>query len=425
MSTSIAIPVWLLALLVLAVILMGIILWSRRRHRSPTLSIDPDLSIPETLPALAGLTHGHVENGNCVEIHQNGHFFDVLLEAISAATKTVHFETFLWQDGQLGRRLAEQLCQSARSGVTVRVLLDANGTSKMGDDVEQQLRDAGCHVWKFHKRRLRNLGRYNERDHRKLVVLDGQKAFVGGHCIVDTWLGDAQDREHFHDISVRIQGPVVHALQSTFAENWVGASGELLFGDDCFPELEPCGSVKAHAARVNPNGSAPAVKILHHSIIALANELLWIQNPYFLPEPEAIDALGDAVKRGVDVRVMVPSKAASDMPIVQIAAQRNFKRLLEIGVRIFEYDKTLNHQKVMTVDGVWSAIGSSNFDDRSFEINDEITVGFYSEDVASQLQTIFLQDSEHCWEVKLDQWKKRGLWRRIQERLLYLVNEQL
>ena len=188
-----------------------------------------------------------------------------------------------------------------------------------------------------------------------------------------------------------------------------------------FPQLEPAGEVPAHVAHVKPEGSAPAVKILHHMVICVARKRLWIQNPYFLPEPEAIDAFGEAVKRGVDVRVMVPSAEASDMPIVQHAAHRNFEKLLACGVRIFEYPKTLIHQKVMTIDGVWCAVGSTNFDDRAFEINDEITLGFKDEKLARQLEEIFERDAKDCVELELEKWKRRGAFAQAQGQRVLLV----
>lgn len=425
LASSVAVPIWLLVLLGLALLFLAVTVWSLKRHRNPVLRTPPDLSVVEALPALSGLTHGHLIPGNAVEILQNGAFFEVLLARIGHASQSVHFETFLWKDGALGRRLADSLCERARNGVQVRVLVDANGGKDMGETVERQLRAAGCRLTKFHRGRLRKLGRLNERDHRKVVVIDGREAFVGGHCVVDSWLGDAQDREHFRDLSVHLRGPVVQALQATFAENWVEETGELFFGDGVFPHLEPAGDVTAHAARLKPSGAAPAIKILHHAVICLARKRLWIQNPYFLPDPEAIEALGDAVRRGVDVRVMVPSAAASDMPIVQHAAHRNFARLLALGVRIFEYPVTLLHQKVMTVDGVWCAVGSSNFDDRSFEINDEITLGFHSEALSRQLEEIFEQDARHCVELNRREWAARGILHRLQDRALYLLNEQL
>jgi cardiolipin synthase len=215
----------------------------------------------------------------------------------------------------------------------------------------------------------------------------------------------------------------VHALQSVFAENWIENTGELIVGAQAFPELEPAGDADIHVASLKPEGSAPAVKVLHHLVVCVARKRIFIQNPYFLPEPEAIDALGQAVERGVDVRVMVPSATASDMPIVQHAAHRNFDRLLTRGVRIFEYHRCLLHQKVMTVDGIWSAIGSANFDDRSFETNDEITLGIRSPSLAAQLEDVFARDCEDAVEVELAQWKERGLLHRARDNLLYAFNE--
>ena len=425
LSTAIPMPLWLLGLLILALAVLAVIVWSLKRHRDPLMRYPAGLDLAEALPALTGLTHGRMVPGNSVEILQNGMFFEVLLQQIEQASQSVHFETFLWKDGIIGRQLSEALSERARNGVQVRVLVDANGAKNMGDEVEQQLITAGCRLIKFHRGRLRKLGRLNERDHRKITVLDGRQAFVGGHCVVDSWLGDGQDRKHFRDISVRLHGPIVHDLQATFAENWVEETGELFFGEAVFPQLEAVGDIAAHAARIKPAGAAPATKILHHAVICLAKQRLWIQNPYFLPDPDAIEALGDAVRRGVDVRVMVPSAAASDMPIVQHAAHRNFARLLELGVRIFEYPVTLLHQKVITMDGAWCAVGSSNFDDRSFEINDEITLGFHSERLTGQLEEIFKQDAQQCTELNREAWAARGLLHRIQDQALYLLNEQL
>ena len=277
----------------------------------------------------------------------------------------------------------------------------------------------------FHKRSLRHIGVLNDRDHRKLVVIDGREAFVGGHCVVDEWLGNAEDGKHYADISLRLHGPIVHSVQAAFSENWGAETGELFIGDDVFPKLEPAGDVLIHAAYVKPEGSAPAVKILHHTAICLARKRIWIQNPYFIPEPEAIDAFGQAVKRGVDVRVLMPSTSGSDNPMVQHAGHRNFEKLLKCGVRLFEYPHTLLHQKVMTIDGVWSAVGSSNFDDRSFETNDEITLGILSPQLAQQIDGIFEKYVARANEIELQAWKNRGLWHKAKDNTFYLINELL
>jgi cardiolipin synthase len=405
--------------------LLVIVIWSLRRARAPILNIEVDWPIDQLIPSLAGLSLGTPVPGNSVELLENGKFFDVLIERIASAEKSVHFETFLWKDGELGRRLSKALIERARAGKQVRVMLDATGSKGVGKDVVRQMREAGCRVVFFHKRALRNLGVLNDRDHRKMAIIDGREAFVGGHCIVDEWLGNAEDGEKYGDLSVRLHGPIVTTVQSAFSENWGGGTGELFVGDDVFPQLEPAGDITIHAAFLKPQGSAPAVKILHHTAICLARKRIWIQNPYFIPEPEAIDAFGAAVKRGVDVRVLMPSTSGSDNPMVQHAGHRNFEKLLKCGVRLFEYPHTLLHQKVMTVDGIWSAIGSSNFDDRSFETNDELTLGILDAGFARQLDAIFEKYVPRAQEVDLERWQKRGLWHKLKDNTFYLINELL
>jgi cardiolipin synthase A/B len=407
------------------VIFFAVVIWSIKRHRDPTMRVECDASIEELIPSLAGLTLSTAVEGNSVEVLENGAFFDVLIADIAAAKRSVHFENFLWKDGVLGKRVADALCERARAGVTVRVLLDAVGTKEMGKSTEQRLKDAGCKVVKFHKWHIRHIGVMNERDHRKLVVLDGRIALLGGHCIVDTWLGNAEDKEHFADLSVRLQGPIVNSVQAAFSENWVGQTGELFMGDDVFPKLERAGTITIHAAFVKPEGSAPTVKILHHTVICCAKKRIWIQNPYFIPEPEAIEAFGKAVASGVDVRVLMPSTSGSDNPMVQHAGHRNFEKLLRCGVRLFEYPSTLLHQKVMTIDGVWCAIGSANFDDRSFEINDEITLSFIDAATAKRLDEVFEKYCPHCDEIKLEKWSKRGWRHKLIDNVYYLFNEVL
>lgn len=410
-------------MLAMLVVVQLLVIWSIRRHRDPSLKIECDHPIEELMPSLSGLTLGSALGGNRYTVHENGAFFDVLVERIGAARQTVHFETFLWKDGTLGRRVAAALMERARAGLKVRVMLDAQGSKGVGDDVVRQMRDAGCRVTFFHKRALRNIGVLNDRDHRKLVVIDGVEAFVGGHCIVDDWLGDAEDHKHFADVSLQLHGPIVHSVQSAFSENWAGETGELFVGDGVFPALRPAGDVTMHAVFAKPENSAPAVKILHHTVICLARKRIWIQNPYFIPEPEAIDALGAAVKRGVDVRVLMPSTSGSDNPMVQHAGHRNFEKLLRCGVRLFEYPHTLLHQKIMTVDGSWCAIGSSNFDDRSFEINDEISLSIADRALATRLDGIFEKYVQRATEIQLEVWMKRGTWHKLKDHAFYLLNE--
>ena len=417
--------VFLGGVLLSLVIILALVVWSIRRHRDPDLHIECDSGIDRLIPTLAGLTLGTAVPGNTAEVLENGAFFDVLIGRIQAARETVHFETFLWKEGALGRRVADALIDRARARVKVRVLLDAEGSKAIGTSVVQQMREAGCRVVFFHERRIRNIGVFNDRDHRKLVVVDGREAFVGGHCVVDEWLGNAEDGKHFADISLHLHGPIVHTVQSAFSENWAGETGELFVGDDVFPALEPAGDIVMHAVFAKPENSAPAVKILHHTAICLARRRIWIQNPYFIPEPDAIDAFGQAVSRGVDVRVLMPSTSGSDNPMVQHAGHRNFEKLLRCGVRLFEYPHTLLHQKVMTVDGVWSAIGSSNFDDRSFETNDEITLSIRDEALARRFDAIFEKYVARASEIELERWRKRALAHKLTDHFYYSLNELL
>lgn len=189
--------------------------------------------------------------------------------------------------------------------------------------------------------------------------------------------------------------------------------------------MKPVGNIPIHAAYVKPEGSAPAVKILHHTAICLARKKIWIQNPYFIPEPQAIEALGQAVARGVDVRELMPAASGSDSPMVQHAGHRNFEKMLKCGVRLFEYPYTLLHQKVMTIDGVWSAIGSTNFDDRSFETNDEITLGIMDEATTQKLDAIFEKYVVQANEINLEDWKNRGMLHKLKDNFYYLINEVL
>jgi cardiolipin synthase len=416
---------FIVAVLLAAVALLGIAIWSIKRHKDPHLELDTDAPLEALIASLSGIALGMPIGGNKVEIFENGAFFTALERDIAAAKHTVHFETFLWKQGVLGQRMAQAFCACARRGVQVRLVLDAAGCKKIGKAVLGEMRAAGCRVAIYHPRTLRNIGVIAERDHRKIAVLDGRIAWVGGHCIVDEWLGDAEDRHHVRDLSARLTGPIVHAVQSVFSENWVEVTGKLFVGDDVFPPLEETGNTVAHVASIKPEGSAPAVKILHHAVLCCAKKRIFIQNPYFIPEPDAVDAFAKAVRRGVDVRVMVPSAEVSDAPLVQHAAHRTFQRLLDCGVRIFEYQKTLLHQKLMTIDGTWCAIGSSNFDDRSFETNDEITLGFLDQGLARRLEEIFENDLRHCVELNAAAWKARGLWHRVKDSALYLFNEVL
>ena len=425
MTSAWAVGSFALATFVTIVVIFVLVIWSIRRHRDPNLKIECDVGVAELMPSLAGLALGSVVEGNSVEVLENGCFWDSLVEHIEKAKKSVHYETFLWEEGKLGKRMAKALAERAKAGVKVRVMLDAVGSKKMGVSEREMIEKAGGRVVFFHDKRLRNLGVLNDRTHRKMMVIDGKEAFVGGHCCVDKWLGDAEDGKCYGDVSVRVRGPIVHSLQGCFSENWAGETGELFAGPDVFPPLKPAGEIPMHLAYAKPEGSAPAVKILHHSLICLARERIWIQNPYFIPDPDAIEAFGEAVKRGVDIRVLMPSTSGSDNPMVQHAGHRNFEKLMRYGVRLFEYPHTLIHQKVMTVDGIYSIVGSSNFDDRSFETNDEVTLGILDPVTTLKLDEIFEKYVKRAEEIDVEKWANRNIFHKIKDYAAYSINELL
>ncbi|HUQ28913.1 MAG TPA: phospholipase D-like domain-containing protein [Usitatibacter sp.] len=425
MDLSWAVSATAVTVLVIVIVLMGLVLWSVRTHKDPDLHIQCDVDINTLMPSLSGLTLGSSIAGNSVEILENGKFWDTLEERIGMAKKSIHYETFLWKEGKLGKRMAKVFAERAKEGVKVRIMLDANGSGGIGKSEVATMEKAGVNVHFFHRKVLRNIGVLNDRTHRKMLIIDGKEAFVGGHCVVDQWLGDAEDGKNYGDVSVRLRGPIVHSVQGAFSENWAGSTGELFAGPEVFPPLKPAGEVEMHVIYAKPENSAPAVKILHHTAICLAKKRIWIQNPYFIPEPDAIDAFGEAVKRGVDVRVLMPSTSGSDNPMVQHAGHRNFEKLMRNGVRLWEYPHTLLHQKVMTIDGVYSVVGSCNFDDRSFETNDEITVGILGPDTADRLDKIFERYVKRAEEIDLDVWARRSVWHKLKDHAAYSINELL
>ena len=422
---KVAVPVWLIVVIALAFVALAIILWSVKRRRRPHLALASEGDLHELIPSMVGVTQGTMLDGNAVTLHQNGAFWDAVFRDIEAAKETIHYETFLSKEGELTRRMSEVLCRKAKEGVEVRVMLDGSGGKKFGKKALTDMCDAGVKVHKYHPIELRNLGILNNRDHRKIFIIDGRIGYVGGHCLVDTWLGDAEDKKHFRDISARVEGPVVAQLQSTFAENWIEEVGEVPAGEKIFPELKPVGDMKAHVVWTSPAGSPSTLKLLHYMAIHAAKTSITIQNPYFLPDPDARDSLVAAAKRGVNVRIMIPATTASDSKIVQHASHHHYGTLLKHGIKLFDYEKTLLHQKVMVIDGCWAAVGSTNFDDRSFEVNDEVTMVVYDERIARELEETFERDLAHAKEVHFEPWKKRAWTHKITDFTAFLFNEQL
>jgi len=412
--------------MVLVMVIMVLLIWSSmRQEKKAVLNVRQPGELMALVPSIAGLTQSEVDRGNTVRILENGEFFDSLLADIGSARQTIHLESYVWWKGEICERVANALAAKARQGVEVRVMLDASGSSRGDDKLFQLMKDAGCKVAKFHPVRFGNLGRLNNRDHRKITVIDGRIGYVGGHGIAEEWTGQGQDKKHFRDTFIRSEGPIVNRLQGAFCENWIEETGEIPAGEKYYPKVQTSGNIPMHLAYSSPKGSISSVQLLYYLAIAAARKELIIQNPYFLPDRDALDALIAAKARGVDVQIMLPSADATDSPLVQHASHHHFGTLLKHGIRIFEYQKTLLHQKLMIVDGTWSCVGSTNFDDRSFKLNDEVSVGIVDRGVATQLRKAYDADMKFCQERKIDEWKDRGMGHKLRDWLSYTMNSQL
>ena len=411
--------------MIFIIVSLAVLYWSAKWRRDPVLRVKQDGQLTALIPSIVGLTQSSLEEGNRIEVLQNGdQLFPRLLRDIGSATHSVHLETFIWWDGKLAREVANLLATKARQGVEVRVLVDASGGRQI-DQVEEMLSGAGVKLAKFHPIRISNLARINNRDHRKIVIVDGRIGYTGGFGFGDEWTGNATDMKHWRDTAVRVEGPVVNRLQSAFTENWVEETGEVPAGEKYFPHASAVGTIPAHVVFTSPAGSVSSVQVLYYLAIKAARREIIIQNPYLLPEREAIEALEEAVQRGVKVMIMVPSASATDSAIVQHASHHRYGNLLKRGVRIWEYQRTLLHQKVVIVDGEWSCVGSTNFDARSLEVNDEVSIGIIDPGIAAQLRAAFAADMRFARERKFDEWKNRPLWHKMQDGLAYLANEQL
>lgn len=426
-TSFIRMPVAVAVSVLLVLGLLTLLLWSAKWKRDPDkLTVTDAGDLKTLLPSIAGLTQGHLDPGNRVEVLQNGDgFFPRLFSDIEAARETVHIETFIWWDGELARQLTALLVRKAGQGIEVRLLVDGSGGREIRE-VEEELTRAGVKVAKFHPIRFSNLARYNNRDHRKLMIIDGRIGYIAGHGIGDEWTGNAEGKKNYRDTGLRIQGSAVKRLQGAFCENWIEETGEIIAGEKFFPTSDPVsGASTVHVVYASPTGSVSSVQILYYLAIMAARREVIIQNPYLLPDDDALRAIDSAISRGVKVWIMVPSVKATDNAIVQHASHHRFGHLLKRGVRIWEYDKTLLHQKIMIIDGTWSSVGSTNFDSRSFEINDEVNVGVVDPAVAAQLRAAFFDDLKFARERKLPEWKDRRFFHKLQDGLAYLANEQL
>jgi cardiolipin synthase A/B len=412
------------ALITIAAIVVTFLLWARTRRRHVELPV-PDEDAHALMRSFAGLTWGRVIEGNRVEVVQNSAFFDALLDDVAAATHHVHLETFLWQNGFVSDRMVAALTAKAREGVEVRVLVDHRGAITTSPAVWRTLRASGVDFRVYHRARFRELGWYNNRDHRKIAVIDGRIGYTFGHGVADMWGSSAAQPHGWRDTAARFEGPVVGELQTAFLDNWIKIRRRALTGSAYFPELPHAGATPAHVAYLAPPETSSAVKRLYYLAIASAKRELILQNPYFIPDRQAVRLIREARARGVVVRLMLPTSMTSDFPIVQHTSHYAYGPLLQAGASIHEYTRSGMHQKVMVVDRTWCTIGSTNFDPRSFNINDEITVAIYDENIAQELAQAFEADLIHAEPWTLTRWNERSLPHRMRDRLSALLKRQL
>jgi cardiolipin synthase len=354
--------------------------------------------------------------GNRVEILNNGDaIFPAMTGAIRDAKRTVNLESYIFKDDKAGAIFADALMAAARRGVEVRVMVDATGSSRSGALLDR-LRSAGVKAYVFHPIRLWSLYKIARRSHRKILVVDGSVSFAGGFCIAEQWMGDARNPKEWRDIMVQATGPVSAQMQAIFGEDWTYTTGEILAGDKFYPHIEPAGDVPAQGIKVSRGDSSSLAAMLYFVAIESARKSIHIQNAYFVPDAQIRAALIRAAKRGVEVKIMVPGRHI-DMPLVRMASRRHYGELLEGGVHILEYTRTMMHNKNAVVDGLFSTVGSINFDARSLLENNEDSLSFYDRDFGARMEATFAADEKYCREVTYESWKRRGPEQRVAELL--------
>jgi len=357
--------------------------------------------------------------GNTAELLKNGdEIFPAMTKAIREAQKTVNLETYIFQPDEAGKQFADAMIEAAGLGVEVRLLIDAWG-SKLGD-LQEPLEKAGVRWRKYRPLRLFTIYKLGRRTHRKILVVDGKIAFTGGLGISKQWLGDARNAEEWRDTQVRVTGQVVDQMQSIFAEDWTYTTGEILAGEKFYPRRDgPAGTVEAQAIKVSRGDASSVAKMLYYVAIKSAAKSIYIQNAYFLPDRQVRDALVEAVKRGVDVKIMVPGRHI-DLPMVRSASWGHYRDLLINGVKIYEYKHTMFHNKTMVVDGIFTTIGSINFDARSMNANAEESMAFYDRGFAAKMEAMFNDDLQRCKEITFDLWNHRSFSQRLSELVFWI-----
>ena len=366
-----------------------------------------------------------IVGGNTAKSLQNGaEIFPAMLGAIESAKVSINFETYIYWSGNIGQRFAEALAERARAGVKVNVLLDWVGSQKMDEAYQTLMQDAGVRVAQYHPLRWYNVARMNNRTHRKLLIIDGLIGFTGGVGIADEWDGYAQDEKHWRDSHYRLQGPAVAHMQAAFVDNWIKATGEVLQGPSYFPAVAAAGTQRAQMFRSSPTEGSESVRLMYLLSIAAARRTVRIATAYFVPDDLSLETLVAALKRGVKVQILLPGER-NDAWITRSASRARWGDLLAAGAEIYEFQPTFFHCKVMIVDDVWVSVGSTNFDNRSFRLNDEANLNIYDDAFAGEQVAVFMRDLKRAKRVDPREWQQRPWTERVLEAPAVLLRSQL
>ena len=384
-----------------------------------------ELGSPQFFRSIGVLLGPPVLAGNQVEALQNGdEIFPAMLAAIRSAKRTITFETYIYWSGTVGREFADALAERAKAGVRVHVLLDWVGSQKIDDELLETMRGAGVQIELFRPLHWYHLARLNNRTHRKLLIVDGHVGFTGGVGIADKWAGAGQDADHWRDSHYRAQGPVVAQMQATFIDNWTKVTGVVLHGTDYLPQLEPVGDARAQTFSSSPEGGAESMQLMYLLAITSATRSIDLASAYFVPDQLTTNALVEALKRGVKVRLILPGPII-DTEVVRRASRAGWGPLLAAGAQIHEYQPTMFHCKVMIVDTLMVSVGSTNFDVRSFRLNDEANLNVYDAAFAARQAEVFERDLAKSIRVTFEQWQNRPWHEKLLEHTAALLRPQL
>ena len=363
--------------------------------------------------------------GNSARALVNGkRIFPEMIEAIRGAKRTITFEMYIFAEGEVGEQFTQAFVERARAGVKIHFLYDALGSNKIDKKYLARLKEAGVEIAEYNPLRWYTLAQMNNRTHRKIMVVDGRIGFTGGAGVQDQWAGDAQDPEHWRDSHFRVEGPVVAQMQATFMENWTETTGAVLHGEDYYPKLEPAGAQRAQVMLSSPGGGGESMQLLYLLSITAAVKSIDLANSDFVPDNVEAEALAAAAHRGAKVRVIVPGPYM-DNKIVRRASRAGWGRLLLAGVEIYEYQPTMYHVKSMVVDGLWTTVGSTNFDTRSFSTNDEANLNVLDAGFAAEQEKIFEDDLKRSRRITLEEWQGRPWTQKALDTLSDLVSSQL